>query len=125
VIRIHTELKGQHTYGHLAKATVVPAGVFPRRGDLEIESPDHVRQRSVKNRGTDGKFSVVQTTPVTIRASRTSGVAFLQFGSCYMGSRTRKQTTIERIFREVTGRRMPPSTMRILLRKWKAKRYSH
>jgi hypothetical protein len=58
-------------------------------------------------------------------ASSTSGVAFLQFGRCYIGSRTRNETTIERIFREVTGRRMPPSTKRILLRKWNAKRYSH
>ena len=33
----------------------------------------------------------------------------------------RKETTIERIFREVTGRKMPPSVKPILLRKSKVK----
>jgi hypothetical protein len=42
-----------------------------------------------------------------------------------MGSRTRKETTIERIFREVTGRKMPPSIKHILLRKRKATRHTH
>jgi hypothetical protein len=32
-----------------------------------------------------------------------------------------RETPIERIFREVTGRKMPPSLKRILLRKRKAK----
>jgi hypothetical protein len=37
----------------------------------------------------------------------------------------RKETTIERIFREVMGRKMPPSVRRILLRKRTAKRKPH
>jgi hypothetical protein len=37
----------------------------------------------------------------------------------------RKETTIERIFREVSGHKMPPSIRRILLRKPTAKRKAH
>jgi hypothetical protein len=42
---------------------------------------------------------------------------------CDMGPR--KETTIERIFREVIGHKMPPSVRRILLRKPTAKRKAH
>jgi hypothetical protein len=34
-----------------------------------------------------------------------------------MPTKPHRETTIERIYREVTGRRMPPSVKRILLRK--------
>lgn len=37
----------------------------------------------------------------------------------------RKETTIERIFREVMGRKMPPTVRRILLRKPTPKRKAH
>ncbi len=56
---------------------------------------------------------------VTFRASCTAGVIlrypFVRYGM------PRRETTIERIFREVMGRKMPPSVKRILLRKRKAK----
>jgi hypothetical protein len=39
-----------------------------------------------------------------------------------MPPKPRRETPIERIFREVTGRKMPPSVKRILLRKRKATR---
>jgi hypothetical protein len=38
-----------------------------------------------------------------------------------MPLRPRRETTIERIYREVTGRKMPPSVKRILLGKRKSK----
>jgi hypothetical protein len=40
----------------------------------------------------------------------------------FMPHKPHHETTIERIFREVTGRRMPPSVRRILLRKPKRNR---
>jgi len=52
--------------------------------------------------------------PVTFRASGLFGIAFFGVGCCMAQP---KETTIERIYREVTGRRMPPSVKRILLRK--------
>ena len=52
--------------------------------------------------------------PVTFRASDLSDIAFFGVGCCMARP---KETTIERIYREVTGRRMPPSVKRILLRK--------
>jgi hypothetical protein len=60
--------------------------------------------------------------PVTFRACCPWGVVF----SCPpcegpTPHKAHPETPIERIFREVTGRRMPPSVKRILLRKRKAK----
>jgi hypothetical protein len=40
-----------------------------------------------------------------------------------MPLKPRRETLIERIFYEVTGRKMPPSVRRILLRKRTAKRH--
>ena len=55
---------------------------------------------------------------VTFRASGLSDIAFFGVGCCMARP---KETTIERIYREVTGRKMPPSVKRILLRKRNAK----
>jgi (2Fe-2S) ferredoxin len=44
----------------------------------------------------------------------------LQLG-CHMARR--KETTIERIYREVTGNKMPAAVKRVLLRKRKVKRH--
>jgi hypothetical protein len=60
------------------------------------------------------------TEIVTFRASCPSGVAFLAGG--FMARR--KETTIERIYREVTGRKMSMAIKRILLPK-RAKRKAH
>jgi hypothetical protein len=42
-----------------------------------------------------------------------------------MAEKPRPEALIERIFREVMGRKMPPSVRRILLRKSTAKRKAH
>jgi hypothetical protein len=56
---------------------------------------------------------------VTFRASCLSGVAFWGRGS-HMAQR--KETTIERIYREVTGNKMPTAVKRALLPKPKTER---
>jgi hypothetical protein len=59
---------------------------------------------------------------VTFRASRVTAVHFRgPFGRNAMNPRRRLETPIERIYREVNGRDMPPAIKRILLRKPKAK----
>jgi hypothetical protein len=51
------------------------------------------------------------------------GVHFYLFRvGCCMAARP-KETTIERIYREVTGNKMPAEVKRILLRKRKVKRH--
>jgi hypothetical protein len=55
---------------------------------------------------------------VTFRASCLSGVAFLAWED-FMARR--KETTIERIYREVTGRKMSKAIKRILLPRRNAK----
>jgi hypothetical protein len=46
---------------------------------------------------------------------------YFSFGEVNMTRRPSRETPVERIFREVTGEKMPASIRRILLRKPKAK----
>jgi hypothetical protein len=64
----------------------------------------------------------VETGVVQFRASCIRGVAFWDWRCC-MG--TLKETPIERIYRKVTGYKMPQSVRRILLRKPTSKRKAH
>jgi hypothetical protein len=55
--------------------------------------------------------------PVTFRASGRSGVLFQRKMEPLANMGTRRETTIERLYREVNGHKMPPSIKRILLPK--------
>jgi hypothetical protein len=68
-------------------------------------------------------FNLEQSKDVTFRAPCDEGLLSVVRVEGFMPHKPHRETPIERIYREVIGRKMPLAVRRVLLRKRKPKRH--